>query len=211
MDAQKDIVRWAANVWMSVGIGLSLVEVQDFTEAEILIGCRQDNQSWSLVGTDNLDPDVRDLGRTMNFGWDLTTSWGRATAQHELGHALGFSHEHQSPNAGIVWNTQAVYDHFMGPPNSWKKPAIDHNILTKLDAADVQGSAWDPTSIMEYPFEKGLIVSPKPYDTDGVGKNTELSKFDKAWMKTWYPPLSKARPISVMQLQPWMRRRRAAA
>jgi hypothetical protein len=201
VDPQRDIVRWAAQEWMAVGIGLTLVEVQDATEAEILIGCLQDNRSWSLVGTDNLDPDLRLVGRTMNFGWDLTTSWGRATAQHELGHALGFSHEHQSTNAGIVWNAPAVYEYFMGPPNNWKKPDIDHNILTKLDPDEVQGSQWDPTSIMEYPFKPGLIASPKPYDTDGIPGNTVLSKLDKAWMKTWYPPLSQAKAISVMQVQ----------
>ena len=26
----------------------------------------------------------------MNFGWDLTTPYGRVTALHEIGHPLGF-------------------------------------------------------------------------------------------------------------------------
>ena len=46
--------------------------------------------------------------RTMNFGWDLTTSYGHDTALHEIGHTLGFPHEHQNPTAGIVWNEPAV-------------------------------------------------------------------------------------------------------
>jgi hypothetical protein len=66
-DAQKDVVRWAARTWIDVGIGLSLIEVGDPTEAEILIGFLQSDGSWSLVGTDNLDSGLRDQGRTLNY------------------------------------------------------------------------------------------------------------------------------------------------
>jgi hypothetical protein len=198
---QQDVVRWAAGVWTGLGIGVSFVEVADPTEAEILIGCLQGDGSWSLVGTDNLDVSFRDNGRTLNYGWDLTTTWGKATALHELGHAIGLSHEHQSPNAGIVWNEPKVYEYFSGPPNNWSKPMIDSNIIQKLDPSSVQGSKWDPTSIMEYPFNPGLIISPKPYDTQGIGENTTLSQADEDWVKTWYPALGQPSPIGVMQLQ----------
>ena len=71
-------------------------------EAEIRIGF-QPGSSWSYVGRDAIDL-VSDFNeRTMNFGWDLTTSYGCDTALHEIGHALGFPHEHQNPNAGIIW------------------------------------------------------------------------------------------------------------
>jgi hypothetical protein len=200
VDAQKNMVRWAAKVWMDLDIGLSLVEVQDASEAELRFGCLQDDGSWSLVGTDNLDQSYWDRGRTLNYGWDLTTDWGRATAQHELGHAIGLSHEHQSDSAGIVWNIDSVYAFFEAPPNSWSKEVIDSNIIQKLDPSATEGSKWDPKSIMEYPFEPGLIKSPKPYDTLGVGENLVLSDDDKKWVSTWYPPLAPATPIQPMQL-----------
>lgn len=199
IEDQKRIVRWAFGEWKKAEIGLSFIEVRDVSEAEIRIGCLQDNRSWSYVGTDNLSNS--DLGRTMNFGWDLTTAWGKATALHEIGHAIGLSHEHQNPNAGIIWNDTKVYEHFSGSPNYWDPPTIYRNILKKLDPSDVEGSNWDPTSIMEYPFDSGLIISPKPYDTQGIGKNTTLSQFDIDWVRRWYPVTGEPTPIAVMQLE----------
>ena len=47
----------------------------------------------------------------MNFGWDLRADErGVDVPVHEIGHALGFSHEHQNPFAGIVWDEEGVFD-----------------------------------------------------------------------------------------------------
>lgn len=198
-EAQKQVVRDAFAVWKGLGLGLSFVEVADPSEAEIRMGCLQGDGSWSAVGTDTLRHS--NLGRSMNFGWDLTTLWGRATALHEIGHALGLSHEHQNPRAGIVWNEPKVYERFSAPPNSWDRTKIHHNIIRKLDLSEVQGSDWDPASIMEYPFPPGLIVSPQPYDVAGVGQNMVLSAQDKEWAKRWYPPIVPPAPIRLMQVE----------
>lgn len=48
----------------------------------------------------------------MNFGWPLDTPYGRDTAMHEIGHALGLEHEHQNPFAGITWDIDAVRRYF---------------------------------------------------------------------------------------------------
>jgi hypothetical protein len=197
--AQRDVVRWAFDTWKGLKIGLVFEETKDATEAEIRIGALQTDGSWSYVGTDCLK--YQDLGRTMNFGWNLTTEWGQATALHEIGHALGLPHEHQNPNAGIVWNEELVYQVFSGDPNHWDRDTIRHNIINKLPSNDTEGSRWDPKSIMHYPFDPGLIAAPRPYDTSGIGENVRLSPSDKDWVRRFYPSGASAVPIAAMQLE----------
>src|SRR5205814_194392 len=97
--------------------------------------------------------------------------YGRGTALHELGHVLGMEHEHQNPFAGIKWHDDAVYQSLGGPPNNWSRQTTFHNILEKLDPQQVQGSSWDPDSIMEYEFEPGLVTAD---DDSGEDRNASI-------------------------------------
>jgi hypothetical protein len=66
------------------------------------------------------------------------------TALHGIGHTLGLPHEHQNPNAGIVWDEETVYTSLGGPPNNWPREKTQWNILRKIEPDTVQGSYWDP-------------------------------------------------------------------
>jgi hypothetical protein len=111
------------------------------------------------------------------------------TAIHEIGHTLGFPHEHQNPNAGIEWNEEAVYADLAGPPNNWPREQTFHNIIRKLNPGDVHGSAWDKDSIMHYPFKAGLINRPERYRTEALRPAPGLSPVDKEEVKSFYSPL----------------------
>jgi hypothetical protein len=195
---QADAVRDAFAKWKAVGIGLDFQEVSQLSEAEVRVGySTADGSSASAVGRDVLRVPLN--APTTVYGWDLTTPYGRGTALHEIGHVLGMEHEHQNPFAGIKWHEQAVYDSLAKPPNNWDHDTTFHNILEKLTSSQVQGSAWDPNSIMEYEFEPGLIDEPEQYDLNGLTPPGTLSSADKQWAVKWYPGLQAALPT----LQPF--------
>ena len=196
---QKDLVREGFEVWEDVGIGISFEEVTNIGEAEIRIGFLQDGRTWSLLGRDVIDLPGQ-YERTMNFGWDLTTdSRGVDTPVHEIGHTLGFPHEHQNPFAGIEWDEEAVYSYFGGPPNNWPPDVTYYNILRKLLAGEVEGSEWDPDSIMHYAFPAGLIIEPEQY-SDGLHPPLGLSDQDIEQVRLFYPPLDEE---SYAELKPF--------
>jgi hypothetical protein len=136
----------------------------------------------------------------MNFGWDLTTPYGRDTALHEIGHAMGLIHEHQNPKAGIVWNGEKVRRYFAGPPNNWNPQQIENNILNKIAPEAIQGSNWDKDSIMEYWFEAGLIISPPGYENQRLIPKGNLSPIDIDEIRRFYP----STPEVNLELKPYL-------
>jgi Astacin (Peptidase family M12A) len=189
---QKDLVREGFEAWKQLGIGVSFEEITDISEAEVRIGFLRGDGAWSYIGRDIIDIPGQ-VERTMNFGWDLTRDpRGVDVPVHEIGHTLGFPHEHQNPFAGIVWNEEVVYDYFGAPPNNWSRATTLYNVIRKLTAGEVEGSDWDPNSIMHYAFAAGLIDRPEQYRS-GLHPAGGLSESDIAEVKRFYPPLDDAK------------------
>lgn len=185
---EKEVVRSAFKAWKDIGIGLSFKEVSDIDEAEVRIGFKRGDGAWSYLGRDVLLQAQSD--RTMNFGWNISNDID--TAIHEIGHTLGMPHEHQNPNAGIVWDEESVYASLAGPPNNWSRETTFHNIIRKLPASEVDGSDWDKDSIMHYPFEAGMILQPAGFREQPLLPAPGLSEQDVAWMQQFYPSLTSA-------------------
>lgn len=190
----RDVVRTAFDRWQQVGIGVSFIEVDDAAEAEVRIGFDHGGGSWSYVGRQVLGRPMTD--RTMNFGWTLSGwDYGLDTALHEIGHTLGLPHEHQNPNAGIVWDEEAVYAFFGGPPNNWEREKTFHNILRKIGRDLIRGSDWDHDSIMHYKFPAGLILVPEEFRSKPLVPEPNLSDDDIEWIRRFYPPEEPHLPV----------------
>lgn len=183
-EPQRQAVRDAFAEWKALPLGLVFTETTDRSAAEVRIGFDPNDGSWSYVGRDVLGIPANQA--TMNFGWDLTDDYGHTTALHEIGHTLGLPHEHQNPFSGIVWDVEKVFAYFTGSPNFWTRAQTQSNVLDKFATNEVDGSAWDPDSVMEYWFPKGLITEPAKYH-DGLMPAGGLSDMDKEWAKKFYP------------------------
>jgi hypothetical protein len=139
----------------------------------IRISFDPDGGAWSLVGTDA----IGQKGPTMNLGW-----FDVSTVMHEFGHVLGLVHEHQNPKGqSIKWNDQAVYE-WANQTQGWTKAETDTNILNKYSNDQINGSSFDPLSIMLYFFPANLTTNHK-----GTAQNLRISGQDALWLNKTYP------------------------
>ncbi|AZM58696.1 MULTISPECIES: M12 family metallopeptidase [unclassified Streptomyces] len=194
-EEQRDVVRECFAEWRDLGLGVRFAEVRDRTEAELRIGFQSGGGSWSAVGREALHKGVHE--RTMNFGWDLTAPGERATALHQIGHALGMLHEHQSPYAGLHWDEEAVYAEMAGAPNHWSRDSTYRNILRTIGPDEANGSVWDPQSVMQFTLPPGLILEPEQY-RGGVHPPGTLSAADKEFVLRRYPPAAPSPPPALV-------------
>jgi len=141
----------------------------DAAAAEIRVAFADDG-AWSYVGTDGTG--IPPHEPTMNFGW-----LDEAVVLHEFGHAIGLAHEHQNPAGGILWDEQAVIRDLSGPPNFWDDVTIRHNVLSKYTHDQINGTEFDPKSIMLYSF-------PAAWTRNGfhTEPNDDLSSLDEMFV-----------------------------
>jgi hypothetical protein len=86
-----------------------------------------------------------------------------------------------------------VYAALAAPPNSWDRETTFWNIIRKLPVNEVEGTTWDPDSVMHYPFDPGLINMPETY-RNGLRPAGGLSAKDISWAKALYPSTGVAAP-----------------
>jgi len=168
-----------ARIWMEYA-NVNLEFVYD-GDSEIRVAF-DPGASWSRIGTDNHNVGAEEA--TMNLGWiddDTPDEEISRVVLHEFGHALGCIHEHQSPAAGIQWDTEAVYAHY-AQSDGWDRATVDVNIFEAFDVNTTQFTEFDPRSIMVYAISRQLTL-----DGFEVQSNDTLSDMDKDFIGRMYP------------------------
>lgn len=138
--------------------------------ADITITMVSGGGNWSNLGTDSA------LNKpSMNID-----QCQEPIVIHEFCHALGMIHEHQNPKGNpIKWNKPVVYEEY--GKFGYSKQTVDINLLSVMDQSNLNGSVFDPNSIMIYDV-------PAKFTLDGysVRRNLWMSDLDSLWLKKIY-------------------------
>lgn len=192
-------------------VNLKLEFTTNINESHIRVKFDSTRGCNSLIGTDNLlsaqglVSNVGPTDPTMYLAWlDV------ATTLHEFCHVLGMNHEHQNPNENpIQWDISGV-DCYFKDTNGWTSDQVYINIIKRYNTSEINGSNFDPASIMLYSFPatascciKAATTKPDgsvvdvctnryvPVNITSNGKSTsstyKLSNSDKQWLQYVYP------------------------
>ena len=157
-------------------INLKFKFVDNPSKAKIRISFEPDQGAWSLVGNDCLTKkDPKEA--TMNLGW-----FDVPTTIHEFFHACALIHEHQNPKGNVIhWDEEAVYS-WAEQSQGWDHDTTYRNIIEKYASNQINGSEYDPKSIMLYFFPASLTT-----DKKGTHQNLMLSPYDVLYVNSVYP------------------------
>ena len=95
---------------------------------------------------------------------------------------LSLIHEHQNSNKNpIEWNKEEVYK-WAKITQNWDKEITDENILQTYPVDQINGSVFDPLSIMLYFYPANLTIN-----NVGTRENLTLSAQDVKYISEKYP------------------------
>ena len=91
--------------------------------------------------------------------WPVTSKQFRRVVLHEFGHALGFAHEHQHPNANcsseIEWDKAYA---FYEKTQHWDRKKVDANLRTiTVTGGMILSPEGDVRSIMRYYLSPSIL------------------------------------------------------
>jgi hypothetical protein len=144
--------------------------------------------SWAEVGTKARfipqECPTLQLGGMGNIG--TFSGSQRRSILHELGHALGFEHEHQGPSSECDEEFDWDYLYAILP---WRKDEVKRNFRSLLDDSRMSGlltTEFDPHSVMTYVLPKEAFLKREESKCYVEHKEETLSVMDKQTILSVY-------------------------
>jgi hypothetical protein len=166
------------NAWASrCGISFSLTA----GTGTVRISLRGDGY-WSYLGTDVLH--IPRNRPTMNLqGFSMRTPEGeyRRVVRHEVGHTMGFPHEHMRREIVQLLDPQKTI-RWMAQNYGWDQQTVTEQVLTPLDDASIMGTPPDQDSIMCYQLSGACTRSGEP-----IPGGLDINESDYAFAERIYP------------------------
>jgi hypothetical protein len=147
---------------------------------------------YSYLGTDILH--IPSSRQTMNLeAFTMRTSEDefKRVIRHEVGHTLGFPHEHMRKELVARIDPQKAYPFFLAW-QGWDKQTVDEQVLTSLDDASLLATPPDEDSIMCYQLPGQITYDGKP-----IRGGVDINPTDAAFATSIYPPAVAAPNVSA--------------
>lgn len=189
-EAQRQAVMDGADEWSRYG-NISFTR-GNVSGADIRVRFETTGSSLSAIGTDANSRRSHEHTMRLVISSDpneLQGEFARRRILHELGHALAFVHEHQSPSIDLCWNESAVITELQA--QGFSIDQIYAHFLTVYSRMDVTTTTFDPNSIMLFPLPRRFFTCNLEFNW-----NTQLSTLDKELMAQVYPATNTQQPGS---------------
>jgi Astacin (Peptidase family M12A) len=180
------------NVW---GQAANVMFRETQGDAQVRIA-RENTGFWSYVGTDILSiPPDQPTMNLQGFTMDTEESEFHRVVRHEIGHTLGFPHEHMRKElVDKIDRRKAIA--FFEETQGWSEEEVIQQVLTPLEESSLLGTEHaDPHSIMCYQIPGSITKDGKPIVG---GLDIDQSDFDFA-AKIYPKPNSAPRVVLSAQ------------